>query len=179
MSARKLKQLAKLLAVTAVFMAPLAHADLASSVLTPPDVLPGSSPGVDSRMVAYFNATTCPVGWRESNGSNGTRDLRGEFIRGLDRGRGVDTGRTLGSAQLDQMQRITGDVTFGGIEGSGGVVTGASGSFTRSSNAGHPAAGGGYAGSYSRRLSFDSARQTRAGDETRPRNVALLACQKD
>ena len=30
----------------------------------------------------------------------GVPDLRGEFIRGLDNGRGVDTGRTLGSAQF-------------------------------------------------------------------------------
>ena len=31
-------------------------------------------------------------------------ELRGEFIRGLDNGRGVDSGRTLGSAQTDQME---------------------------------------------------------------------------
>lgn len=31
-------------------------------------------------------------------------DLRGEFIRGLDAGRGVDAGRTLGSAQDDAFQ---------------------------------------------------------------------------
>ena len=32
-------------------------------------------------------------------------DLRGEFIRGLDAGRNVDTGRTLGSAQSQAMER--------------------------------------------------------------------------
>lgn len=31
-------------------------------------------------------------------------ELRGEFLRGLDNGRGVDAGRTLGSAQADAMQ---------------------------------------------------------------------------
>jgi microcystin-dependent protein len=31
-------------------------------------------------------------------------DLRGEFIRGLDNGRGIDTGRTLGSAQADELK---------------------------------------------------------------------------
>lgn len=33
-------------------------------------------------------------------------DLRGEFLRALDNGRGVDTGRTLGSAQTDALQLI-------------------------------------------------------------------------
>lgn len=35
-------------------------------------------------------------------------DDRGEFIRGWDHGRGVDSGRAIGSTQLDQMQRIYG-----------------------------------------------------------------------
>lgn len=35
-------------------------------------------------------------------------DLRGEFIRGVDNGRGVDAGRALGSAQGDAIRNITG-----------------------------------------------------------------------
>jgi hypothetical protein len=57
-----------------------------------PDELPVGS-------VMPFNLASCPSGWVAANGTSGTPDLRGEFIRGLDSGRGVDTGRVLGSAQ--------------------------------------------------------------------------------
>lgn len=49
--------------------------------------------------VVAFNTTTCPTGWVAADGSGASIDLRGEFIRGLDSGRGTDTGRTLGSWQ--------------------------------------------------------------------------------
>jgi len=52
-----------------------------------------------SGAVIAFNLSACPTGWIAANGSNGTPDLRGEFIRGLDSGRGVDGSRTLASAQ--------------------------------------------------------------------------------
>ena len=48
-----------------------------------------------------FNLTSCPTGWSEADGNGGRPDLRGEFVRGLDRGRGVDVGRTLATAQAD------------------------------------------------------------------------------
>lgn len=56
-------------------------------------------------IMAFFGAS-CPSGWntadgtgdeKKTDGTLGTLDLRGEFIRGLDNGRGLDTGRTLGS----------------------------------------------------------------------------------
>ena len=79
-------------------------------------------------MVASFDMATAPPGWLKRNGADvsrvayaklfaviGTRygagdgsttfnigDSRGEFIRGLDDGRGLDPGRTLGSQQLGQ-----------------------------------------------------------------------------
>lgn len=49
--------------------------------------------------VMAFNLTSCPTGWSAANGSGGTPDLRGEFIRGLDSGRNVDTGRGLATSQ--------------------------------------------------------------------------------
>ncbi len=49
--------------------------------------------------VIAFNLNACPTGWMAANGANGTIDLRGEFIRGWDNGRWLDTGRTLGSTQ--------------------------------------------------------------------------------
>ena len=41
-------------------------------------------------------------------------DLRGEFIRGLDAGRGVDSGRALGSFQADEIKAHTHTITTGG-----------------------------------------------------------------
>ncbi len=49
--------------------------------------------------IAAFNSATCPAGWSPANGTSGTPDLRGEFIRGLDSGRGIDSGRVLGTWQ--------------------------------------------------------------------------------
>ena len=59
--------------------------------------------------VVAFYGPTCPTGWSAANGTaNGvkktdgtaaTLDLRGEFVRGLDGGRGIDPSRALGSFQ--------------------------------------------------------------------------------
>ena len=54
---------------------------------------------VPSGVVEAFNLSSCPTGWKLSNGTNGTVDLRGEFVRGLDGGRGIDSGRSLGTTQ--------------------------------------------------------------------------------
>jgi len=54
---------------------------------------------VPTGFVGAFNLSACPTGWIAANGSNGTPDLRGEFIRGLDSGRGVDASRALATAQ--------------------------------------------------------------------------------
>ena len=42
-----------------------------------------------------FNLASCPTWWIPANGSNGTPDLRGEFIRWLDGGRWINSGRVL------------------------------------------------------------------------------------
>lgn len=99
-------------------------------------------------------------------------DLRGEFLRGLDEGRGVDSGRVSGSMQADEY-KLHGHPTFihtysettfqsyssGSIPlGSGGAVYSAY-TGTPDSTAGHQIGGSG-------------------GTETRPHNIALLACIK-
>ena len=85
-------------------------------------------------------------------------DLRGEFVRGWDDGRGVDAGRALGSAQGDNVR---------GPAGGGNLVTTASATLNL-------ALGAGPTGSLIGGL---AAFGTSTAD-TRPRNVALLACIK-
>lgn len=92
-------------------------------------------------------------------------DLRGEFLRGLDDGRGVDTGRSLGSSQADALQNITGTFAQGGL----GTNTGA---FQQSST--FTGVGQGAQPNYV--SSFDASRVARTAAETRPRNVAGLYC---
>jgi len=41
-----------------------------------------TSSAIPTGMIAPFNLTECPTGWTLANGSNGTPDLRGIFIRG-------------------------------------------------------------------------------------------------
>lgn len=105
-------------------------------------------------------------------------DSRGEFLRGWDHGRGVDAGRALGSAQLDQMQRITGKL-IPRNSGTAFDMDGASGALKKTGgNIQSYATGGG--GSLPGDIEFDSANSpgARAGAETRPRNLAVMWCIK-
>jgi phage-related tail fiber protein len=83
-------------------------------------------------------------------------DSRGEFIRGYDDSRGIDTGRVLGARQLDELKAH--------IHGNGG------GFFITSSGGGvfNAGASGGQ----------QSTTSSAGGSETRPRNIAKLACIK-
>ncbi len=98
-------------------------------------------------------------------------DLRGEFIRGLDNGRGVDPARVHGSAQTDAFQGHHHDVkvstTQVGNNGGGGVGTGN----LRGDGLGTLAQAKDVA-------SNGSNGSPRIASETRPRNIALLACIK-
>lgn len=90
-------------------------------------------------------------------------DLRGEFLRGLDQGRGVDSGRTVGSRQGDAMRNITGQ--FGAIN-----YWDTSGVFTT----GNPRGIGGTSGrNPDSQINFDISRQVPTANEFRPRNVAV------
>lgn len=73
--------------------------------------------GVPAGAVMAFNLATCPTGWDEADGTGGTPNLRGEFIRGLDNGRGIDVGRTLNSAQKGSLNFIEDGNQGGGISG--------------------------------------------------------------
>jgi microcystin-dependent protein len=133
-------------------------------------------------MVAPFGASTAPFGWLACDGTAKSRttyaklfavvgetfgvgdgsttfnmpELRGEFVRGLDDSRGVDTGRTLGSAQADLFKAHTHTIPTSdssGVFGRGIVPT----------DDGTPPRGN---------------TSSTGGTETRPRNVALLYCIK-
>lgn len=182
---------------------------------------------VPSGAVAHFAMNSAPTGWLKANGAAVSRttyaalfaaigttfgagdgsttfnlpDLRGEFIRGWSDGKGVDTGRVLGTTQGDAMLNHTHSGTSSsagdhmhtlesyrntaGNSGGGGPLiiptggqlgmtpawapiqstnatgslrTATGGAHTHTLTTGNPSAGG--------------------GSETRPRNVALLACIK-
>lgn len=118
--------------------------------------------------LAAYLGTTFNTG-AEGVGNFRLPDSRGEFLRGWDRGRGVDVGRALGSYQLDQFQghrhgplgTSTAYVTYGA--GAGGAANSA-GMIDRATT-GDPVTDG-----------VNSS--PRAGSETRPRNLAVMWCIK-
>lgn len=99
-------------------------------------------------------------------------DIRGLVRRGWDDGRGVDTGRTLGSEQLDALQGHTHDVFLlagtGSSNGFGGT-TGNSTAQTDSTNNGY--------GATTMRSNATNG-TPRVASETRMRNIAVLVCIK-
>lgn len=134
-------------------------------------------------IVAAFAANSPPTGWLECDGSTISRttyaalfavigttfgsgdgsttfeipDLRGEFIRGWDNGRGVDGSRAFGSAQSDELKsHVHGGVRRASTD-SGGVNAIAGTSTPNTSSLETNATG---------------------GSETRPRNIALMFCIK-
>ena len=103
-------------------------------------------------------------------------DLRGEFVRGWDDGRGIDSGRAFGNLQLDQMQRIQ------GLFGAGRWVSSfETGPFSVQSGQSSRMADGADVGNV---VQMDTgsaasiAAGLRAGTETRSRNISLLYCIK-
>ncbi|MCK8154411.1 phage tail protein [Citrobacter amalonaticus] len=130
--------------------------------------------------------TTPPDGWLKCNGaafdkakypklavaypSGSLPDLRGEFLRGWDDGRGVDSGRSLLSAQSDAIQNITGtigrlqmlrDVNYSGPFSIIDSIL--STGLTLSASGGYGAAN----------FNFDISRSVRTAAETRARNIAF------
>lgn len=81
-------------------------------------------------------------------------DLRGEFLRGADRSRGVDSGRQIGTTQTDQFKGHSHGSELVLKVGGAGLTNGA------------------YYGGTVEALAIEG------GSETRPRNVAMTACIK-
>lgn len=103
-------------------------------------------------------------------------DLRGEFVRGWDGGRGVDTGRVFGSAQTDQnlAHTHTGTADSAGAHTHtvNGITSGSQGFTGGSLSSGSVSTSS--AGAHTHTLTIASS----GGTEARPRNVALLPCIK-
>lgn len=140
--------------------------------------------------VGFFGMINAPIGFLKCNGAAVSRttyaalfaaigttygagdgsttfnlpDLRGEFLRCLDDGRGVDTGRAIGSAQDHQMESHNHTLPGNIVER------------TTSSSLVWAVAGGASAGPV--RQAMGLAGGTTNSSENRPRNVALLACIK-
>jgi len=207
-------------------------------------------------MVAHFARATAPTGWLKANGAAVSRstysdlfaaigtsygegdgfttfnlpDLRGEFLRGWDDGRGVDGGRALGSSQTDDNKshdhsasssRAGSHSHTGSANGNGAHNHSASSSWEGNHRHKSPfnadTSGGGslfsvrgdydnrtsarytdYAGGHRHSISIGNAGyhghtlsinsngahdhaitvNAAGGSESRPRNVALLACIK-
>jgi phage-related tail fiber protein len=147
---------------------------------------------IPSGAVQFFAMNAAPTGWLKANGAAVSRstyaalfaaigttfgagdgsttfglpDLRGEFPRGWDDGRAVDTGRAFGSAQSDAFQGhrhaiklFAGTAVFGPRQGDNVPQN------DRNNGVLDPISDG-----------VNGAPRTAA--ETRPRNIALLACIK-
>ena len=140
--------------------------------------------------VFHFAASTAPTGYLKANGNtvpngNGTvqgitanfsalyailgstygapgklPDLRGEFIRGwVDDKVGIDTQTTFGRSQTDLFKNHTH-------------------TFTNYNSTEKTGSGGSLAANYYSTDSFTTGTSSTGGTETRPRNIALLACIK-
>jgi len=147
--------------------------------------------GAPSGLVSYFANTSAPTGYLECNGAavsrstysdlfaaigtthgsgNGSStfnvpDLRGEFIRGWDNSRGIDSGRAFGSSQDDALQGHGHMLTTQSNGPGGGSGTFATGVGRSSDRVLQPVNLSGYG-------------TVRYASETRSRNVALLPCIK-
>ncbi|WP_081007146.1 phage tail-collar fiber domain-containing protein [Pseudomonas protegens] len=119
---------------------------------------------------ALLAATNGAFGWGNGSTTFNLPDIRGEVIRGLDLGRGINPGRALGSIELDAMQGH-GHANTNQIIG----MSGGSGEFLSHNN------GVSSSTSTTRILGpVDLAGYgaVRVASETRMRNVAMLWCIK-
>jgi len=145
--------------------------------------IPAATDLTPAGTIIYTARTTSPTGYIKANGAAISRttfsvlfaaigttygvgdgsttfnlpDLRGEFIRGWSDGHTVDSGRTLGSNQGDQFEDHS-HLAYVGSSPTGGAGA------VQSSAVGT--------------VSTSAASSGSRGAETRPRNVALLACIK-
>ncbi|MBF9235591.1 tail fiber protein [Microvirga sp. BT350] len=150
---------------------------------------------VPAGTVIYAARNTAPTGYLKANGAAVSRttyadlfaaigtifgsgdgvntfnlpDLRGQFLRGWDDGRGIDAGRTFGSEQMDQFQAHGHELHYENTGAFGGSLN------TTLNTTNLSGIMSNYAKQPIQLAGYDA---PRFGNETRPRNVALLACIK-
>lgn len=146
------------------------------------DQVPALASSVPSGAVMAFAMSSAPTGWLKANGAAVSRatysalfsavgttygsgdgsttfnlpDLRGEFVRGWDDARGIDSGRAIGTSQADDFKSHSHGLGLRPNLSAGGGVSIDSGTA-------HPQSGSTY---------------STGGSETRPRNIAMLYCIK-
>ncbi|CAM8149438.1 Phage tail collar domain-containing protein [Escherichia coli] len=135
-------------------------------------------------------SATPPAGWLKCNGApfsaeehpelakayptNKLPDLRGEFIRGWDGGRGVDSGRALMSEQGDAIRNITGQIFAGTAGNSQYIFSGANGVFSRAGETRPNISGTSGTGDLrNAAVELSASNQVPTANENRPRNVAF------
>lgn len=154
-----------------------------------------------SGQIGLFATDYAPTGWLKANGAVlsrtvytnlfaaiGTRfgagdghstfnlpDLRGEFPRFWDDGRGVDAGRVLGSWQSDAIRNITAQIYLYGQDGSSSQ--GAFG-FRKQGERGLVWSRNDNNAGVVMDFWLDASKVVPTAHENRPRNIALLACIK-
>lgn len=163
--------------------------------------IPAATDLTPAGTVIYTARSTAPTGYLKANGAAVSRttyatlfsaigttygsgdgsttfnlpDLRGEFVRGLDDGRGVDTSRTLGSSQNDSTALPNNDFTTSNPGNHAHSYSGGDRQNLQSGGTSQPVSQGGNttgsAGAHTHTIGGGDA-------ETRPRNIALLACIK-
>ncbi|XYQ55700.1 phage tail-collar fiber domain-containing protein [Pectobacterium carotovorum] len=132
--------------------------------------------------VPYPSATP-PAGWIKCNGQSFNKsaypqlaaaypsgvlpDLRGEFVRGWDDGRGADAGRTLLSAQGDAIRNITGQ--FETVDHPDYSLSGVFSTKRRDG----ASLSGQYVGQHHTYVDFDASKVVPTANENRPRNIAF------
>jgi len=160
-----------------------------------------AKPSVNAGYVLPFATSSVPSGYLECNGSALSRtvyadlfaiigttygagdgsttfnipDLRGEFIRGFDNGRGIDNGRVVGSPQGDAIRNITGTVVSNYISSSPNNGVGALKSSIQQTFHRYNYLSGTYWGA---KLDFNASLAVPTANENRPRNIAMMYCIK-
>jgi hypothetical protein len=120
---------------------------------------------IPSGAVVAFYLTACPAGWNAANGSAGTPDLRGTFVRGYDPAGVRDPDGTTRAVGSQQNMSIQSHVHWGGA-------------FHRHAPSPHyPRAEQNQSGR-PEDYSYFGDTGSAGGAETRPHNVSLLYCVK-
>ncbi|MFH3442873.1 phage tail protein, partial [Enterobacter hormaechei] len=136
-------------------------------------------------------SATPPKGWLKCNGAAFTAsqypqlalaypvmrlpDLRGEFLRGWDDGRGIDSGRSLLSAQGDAIRNITGgmDDIYCGASARADSNTAFAKTIVQDTTVYWVTNGSTQANRRVTRLVMDASSMVPTASENRPRNVAF------